>query len=326
MSYVDGLRAARAVVAKQERALEASPVLGFNKVKFFLGVTKSYFTVFILGHAPHRFPAWHALQFALLLPMQIYRWGRMKGLAYFLEFCWCANALISFYIAALYLSPDSVDPEIRARGARLLFAFGCGPLGMSVVLLGNALVPHSIDHMMSLLIHLQPAITAFCVRWRAVDASLFPIEAVGFVDYAAPPLAFLGAWAVCHALFFAAVGVGLPDRGFETTYHYNLASHGGDNAFAAVLGKFGDGSSELARFLKYEILSVLSNAGVIALTFVPFTYGTEALHFAILLATACASAWNGAGWYQHKITKSSKEIDRLIAAGAAPAAKSKKDS
>jgi len=315
-TYADGLRAARTVVAKQERALEASPVLGFNKVKFFLGVTKSYLTVFILGSHPERFPAWHAVQFAVLLPMQVYRWGKMRGLAYFSEFCWCANALISVYIGALFLAPGAVPAAARATMARLVFAFGCGPLGMSVVLLGNALVPHSIDHMMSLLIHLQPAITAYCVRWRGVDRALFPLEPATFAEYAAPPLAFLGAWAACHALFFLAVGVDLPARGYETTYDYNLRAHNSENPFAAVLGKIGDGANERVRFLKYEALAVASNAAVIALTYVPFTYGSHTAHFALLLATACASAWNGAGWYQHKITKSSKEIDRLIAAAA----------
>lgn len=257
----------------------------------------------------------------------------MKSLAYLTEFCWVANASIACYIAALYVGAGASDPAARAAATRVVFAFGAGPLGTSVVMLGNSLVPHSIDHMMSLLIHLQPAITAYCIRrvpprvpasvrsgldlrwrrrWKAVDRELFPLdESASFAAYVGPPLAFLGVWAVFHAIFMLLVGLGLPARGWDTTYFYNVTK---SPAATKVLGKIGDGRSEVARFLKYEVASVLLNAVGISLTYLLYAYGTKTAHWGILLAICSTSAWNGAGWYHYRITKFSKELDKLIAA------------
>ena len=310
-TYLDGLLAAQEVVVKAERGLEASPVLGFNKYKFFLGLAKSYLTVYLLGSHPEQFPAWHATQFAALFPVQLYRWSKMKGLAFFTEFCWVANACIACYIASLYVAPHLVaDPAARAIATRALFAFGVGPLGTSVVMLGNSLVPHSIDHMMSLLIHLQPAVTAYCIRWKAVDRELFPLEAVDFVTYVAPPLCFLAAWAAGHTAFMLAVGLGLPERGWETTFDFNVSKN---PVAARLFGKMGEGS-DAVRFLKYELFSVAINAAGISLTYPLYARGTKSVHWGLLLFVCCVSAWNGAGWYHYRITKFSKEMDKLIAA------------
>ena len=81
-----------------------------------------------------------------------------------------------------------------------------GPLALATVLLANALVPHSFDHMGSLLIHLQPMMTSFTVRWIA-PLALFPVESVSFVEYARPPLICIGLWTVAHAAVMLSYGL-----------------------------------------------------------------------------------------------------------------------
>ena len=116
--------------------------------RFFFGIVKSYFSLFLLGRWPEMYPAWTAMQFLIILPIHAYRWTKSRSLAFFTEFCWCANFTLAVYVATLYLRPDLVPVEIRPTMTMAYIAVGAGPLGSAVMLLGNALVPHSIDHMM----------------------------------------------------------------------------------------------------------------------------------------------------------------------------------
>ena len=270
------------------------------------------------------------IQFFVLAPLQAYRWTKMKGLSYFMEFCWVANIAMAFYFAlSCFGALDSLTHGTRAMIWRGIFAFGSGPLGGAVVLLGNALVPHSIDYTMSLLIHLQPSVTAYCVRWGregggkgflwySFDASaLFPTEKeISFGEYVAPPLAFLLAWALVHTVLMLSVGDRLEAAGQKTTYQFNLKAKSGKNAFTKVLGSPGDGGSEVVRFLKYEVISVALNAAVIALTYPLYKYGTADGHFALLMLTCLVSAWNGAGWYEYRLKSLVKCVEDLDAAKA----------
>ena len=80
-----------------------------------------------------------------------------------------------------------------------------------------------------------------------------------------------------------------------------------------LFGKMGEGS-DAVRFLKYELFSVAINAAGISLTYPLYARGTKSVHWGLLLFVCCVSAWNGAGWYHYRITKFSKEMDKLIAA------------
>ena len=164
-TYLDGLQEAKRSVTKQEKALTVTHTMPFNKYKVFFGFLKSYVTIYIFGHAPHEFPAWNALQMLVLYPVTVYRWAKLKWLVFFTEFCWVSNLFLAGYCITLHIRPALVPPEHRTTMTHFFFAVAAGPLQAAVVLLGNALVPHSPDHMMSLLIHLQPAMTAYCLRW-----------------------------------------------------------------------------------------------------------------------------------------------------------------
>ncbi len=330
LTYEDGLHAARSAIAKEASKFAAAPIFGFSKYTYFLGISKAFMTVYIAGRWPQHFWLWHMIQFFVLAPLQAYRWTKMKGLSYFMEFCWVANIAMAFYFAlSCFGALNSLTHGTRAMIWRGIFAFGSGPLGGAVVLLGNALVPHSIDYTMSLLIHLQPSVTAYCVRWGregggkgflwySFDASaLFPTEQeISFGEYVAPPLAFLLAWALVHTVLMLSVGDRLEAAGQKTTYQFNLKAKSGKNAFTKVLGSPGDGGSEVVRFLKYEVISVALNAAVIALTYPLYKYGTADGHFALLMLTCLVSAWNGAGWYEYRLKSLVKCVEDLDAAKA----------
>ena len=94
------------------------------------------------------------------------------------------------------------------------------------MVLGNALVPHSIDHMMSLLIHLQAAIAAYTLRWdSSIDRALFPLATdVGLLEYVTLPLLILCGWAILHTAFMLAVGISLPAKGHKTVFGDHVRS------------------------------------------------------------------------------------------------------
>ena len=311
-TYLDGLQEAKRSVAKQEKALKGSPMVPFNKHMVFFGFIKSYITIYIFGHAPHEFPAWNALQMLVLFPVTAYRWAKLKWLVFFTEFCWVSNVALALYCIILHTRPALVPPEHRTMMTHFFFAVAAGPLQAAVVLLGNALVPHSPDHMMSLLIHLQPAMTAYCLRWLDVDRELFPIDpSVDFQTYALPPVIFLLIWAILHATFFIVWGLDLGDKGYATTFHYNLGGGKGNNIFTKVLGKLGDGSDRV-RFIRYECFSIVCNALTLCATYALFRSSMR-IHFCVLGFVGTMSSYNGASWYAYRFTKFSKELDRLIA-------------
>lgn len=217
------------------------------------------------------------------------------------------------YLATLALSPEFFSPATKAAALRMFFAFGVGPLGGSVLLLGNSLVPHSIDYMASLLIHLSPHLAAFCLRWHDKQrGTWFPVEQVGLGAYARPPLTFLACWALLHASLMLCFGAELRAAGWNTTYHYNLQARGGRNMFARTLGEIGSGGSEVRRFLLYELISVALNAVVILATYPLYAYGTPSVHFALLFATGLVTTWNGASWYSYRLTNMTRAVDKLL--------------
>lgn len=296
-------------IKASQQALEASPILGFSRWKFFVGVSKSYLTLFIIGRYPGLYWQWHAVQLAILLPIQVFRWYIKKMLASLIEFCWVANMFIVAYLFALHSQPSLFDAYERGVMFRMIFAFGAGPLGGSVILLNNALVPHSIDHTASLLIHLSPSLAAYGLRWTVEEDPLFPHKVVPFQEYCLPPLTFLLTWAVMHATFMAVFGPRLHAAGWKTTYSYNLT---GKSLFTKVLGEIGDGKMyEPLRFVLYELISVSLNAVVLAATYPLFAFGSERLHFAMVVGTCMVSTWNGTVWYARKFAKLASAVATL---------------
>lgn len=254
----------------------------------------------------------------ILSPLQVYRWHRQNHLAYFVELCWVSAFAIAGYLWILFLAPQLVPMAARAVALRVIFAFGSGPLGWAVTFLGNALIPHSIDYTMSLMIHLVPLFTSFALRWHDCDQELFPIDnSVGFAEYYLPALICLAIWAAFHTVFMLAIGIHLPPRidrndtsKTPTTYSYAMVANGGKNAYTSVLGKLGDGSSEVMRFMKYEVISVSFSAASLALSYAVYMSNIQ-IHFALVAASAFMSAWNGGSWYEARLDGCLQCIEKL---------------
>ena len=91
-----------------------------------------------------------------------YRWYAYKKLRwhYFLfDFCYFTNFFILIY---LWLP---LGDSIRGLLFPIIFGFSNGPVLSAIVLWTNSVVPHSIDKMTSLFIHLSPSLALWGIRW-----------------------------------------------------------------------------------------------------------------------------------------------------------------
>lgn len=337
----DGLLSARAAVETTLRGFfgvlpDRNIDFRFGRSSFFFGVLNSYLTLFLFARAPQSCFMWHTAQILLYTPVHAYRWHRRRCLAYFVEFCWVTNISMALYMATLIFAPDVVPIDVRVKAFRFFFAIATGPLGFSVLMLNNALVPHSMDHNMSLQIHLSPGLAAFGLRWYAdADRTRFPLTAtppmgalkgvkkglaaanadplavdVTFFEYMAPALCLVGLWAVGHFLFMLRFHHSLARQGHKDTYGETVR---GNPMMAAVIGKEHSGGSETVRLIKYEVLTVLGNCILLSLSYPLFKFGSADVHAFIIFLLCCGALYNGAGWYAAKLIKFRKTIDELIA-------------
>ena len=82
---------------------------------------------------------------------------KSKRWHYFLfDFCYFVNFLILVYFWSPW-KPSWFFPSI--------FVLSHGPLLFAIALWRNSIVPHSLDKMTSLFIHISPPLTTWGVRW-----------------------------------------------------------------------------------------------------------------------------------------------------------------
>ena len=121
-----------------------------DKIMFMATMINLIFLSYLLGRHPCYFSYYYIVSVIILVPMRFVNYRIQKYHYFLLDFCYYANLLAVVY---LYFYPSS---QIFYN---ISFAFACGPLLIAVPLFTNSFVPHSIDRITSLVIHLLPALT-----------------------------------------------------------------------------------------------------------------------------------------------------------------------
>lgn len=143
----------------------------------------------------------------------------------FLMPVYCCNRALTLYAPEYHPLRDRMDllasREVGGNAFAVMFALGNGPLGWSVLALGNALVFHDSLQTAVTFIHLTPILFTWCVRWHsaAVDAAwpgLFPVQDAPDL-FRLPVLVYL-AWWVPYTAWLLLLGIHLPKRGHDTVY------------------------------------------------------------------------------------------------------------
>jgi hypothetical protein len=113
-------------------------------------------TAFTVGYVPYYFHYWFSVKYVVLLGYRWYSYKKTRLHYFMFDFCYFCNTLILFYLWSPW-QPSGLFPVI--------FMFSNGPLLWAVVLWRNSLVPHSLDKMTSLFIHVSPSLTTWAIRW-----------------------------------------------------------------------------------------------------------------------------------------------------------------
>lgn len=155
------------------------------RFQFFIGVLNALLKAFLLGAIPGYFWLYATLQFPIMLGMLVPLWARRGKLLYFTELCWVMNmggwiflCCEAFAMAGRHHLFGLVESSTilfstpaRVEAARTFFGVANGPLALTVLMNGNALVFHDLERTLSFFIHFSPALVSWTLRWRA-DASV----------------------------------------------------------------------------------------------------------------------------------------------------------
>ena len=95
----------------------------------------------------------------VLLSYRWYSYKKQKYHYFLFDFCYFTNFLIFVY---LWLPWGYAYKGVLFP---MIFGFSNGPVLAAVALWKNSLVPHSVDKMTSVLIHVSPSITLWGIRW-----------------------------------------------------------------------------------------------------------------------------------------------------------------
>eukprot|EP00756_Hemistasia_phaeocysticola_P054323 Hpha_TRINITY_DN30253_c0_g1::TRINITY_DN30253_c0_g1_i1::g.27092::m.27092 len=291
----------------------------FNHVPFLISVVVTIVTAFVLGRFQDYCYGWQLAVYSLVLPQQIWEKKQLKQLFVLVEFGWAFSFLSFIYLGLITLSCPWVS------SARLFACFSCfafGPVGLSALWLGDALVLHDTATFAALCMHLFPMLTAWCVWWNNADlGSLFDAA-----DLQTEPrwlvfqdsLMVYGAWWVLHTIWMLVHGKSLHREGHTTAYSQALLPDHPRKLtlLQKVLGPIKDGQAskdeqcdECKRVLKYEIISTLPTVATLILAAWLLHWRWMAGVFVLMVFFA--SVIRGAMWYSVQFKRLTRVVESL---------------
>lgn len=273
----------------------------FSRNRLALGLLFVTLCTCIAASSPRTYLPFHTAISLLLTVLSIHRKHARRQLCYMLDFCWLANVSLTLWGALATTTALRPSPRIL----RVLAILACGPLGVPVVGLGNALVFHSIDHVIATFIHFSPNVVMWCLRWRvaptaAPGVALALAEAVrpGFgADALRDACFFYAAWWVLYIVWMLADGLTRPARGYTTVYEN----------FRPLSYKVGGwiGLEGMQCFWLYMVVHAL--LAVATMGFGALCWKFEAVHSAFLVASFVSACYFGAAFYEKHLMHFGKE-------------------
>lgn len=191
-------------------------------------------------------------------------------------------------------SLSEYNPELM----RTYFLLSEGPLVWSVATFKNAMVFHNFDQMISLWLHLSPALVGWTFRWHdeafeKTFPGLFQFDVDGPMPYLTNFLRttalYLALWLIPYYLFMFKIGSNrIKDRGYDTLFLY-MTQKGG--ILAEPLGNYEERTrSKIYCLVHFVGCLVSSNIAF-------FWWHSYIAHTVFLFFTYLLSAYNGAIYY-----------------------------
>lgn len=262
---------------------------------FTLGILNIMVCGFLLGKFPEYYGYWHVFKSVLLLGNRVVTYTKSKKQLYLLDFCYMAN----LYSVVYYCLAEAgvLSANHIGVGFRILFSFGCGPLALSIFLLRNSVVPHSLNKITDLFIHASPALLAWAMRWSKDQLPFDICEGTNGCSPTAhdlivvPACAYLCWWAV-YALWMVTCGVHAHRAGYDVVYRLILRT-------TPAAGRLLDPLPPRLGALVYLLAHALACLAFVALG-LPL-WRSCPLHTAFLAALLATAVRGGGAYYVRKV-------------------------
>jgi hypothetical protein len=287
--------------ARQPRAVDVRLV---DKLSFAWGVLGCSLTQWVFSDCPERMWLLYSVSVVPLLLVRLRMYWAARMQLFMLDFCYLVQMLL---LAHIFLFPCSRALHLA------LFALASGPIGLAIVAWRNSLVFHSMDKVISIFIHLMPALTLHALHWH--PASLCAAQPPGWGasdglsvgDWLGMPLLVYALWQAAYVL---CVDVGLGpamarDKRLQTSCRVLTAKPHGGAARAALRGLralrvFGSAEEYDADTTKTKAVFIAAQATFTTVTLVPVGLGLAASrnwHLGYIVTIYVVAVWNGAGYY-----------------------------
>ncbi|KAJ3148755.1 hypothetical protein HDU89_004605 [Geranomyces variabilis] len=296
------------VLSKQKTA---EAVKNRDKAAFVIGVTNMWVTALLLGMAPKVLPAFYLCKVAVLLTTRLVLYRRKRFHYFMFDMCYYVNALL----VLLILFPGSHSNLFCAT-----WGLANGPVLVAIAAWRNSLVFHSLDKITSLLIHFDPPLTLFAMRWVVVSAATattttggsssssalsqwvpewayprhllaFSEEMdVGFSQMVGISVAMYVFWQAVYWVFVWTMRADKIASGYATSTTWMLSNP--KSLMSRVARRVAPPQYRPAVFMLVQLLYTLLTVTV---TYV--FYKSRVAHGAALVVSLGFATWNGAGYY-----------------------------
>lgn len=135
--------------------------------------TPACLVTFLIARSLFASVAWYMMKAVVLLTYRFVAFRARKQHYYLLDFCYFVNILVIVFFVRVYVFGVTDVALFKA-----LYAMCHGPLAWSVVIFDNKLIFHSVQHLISVFIHMSPAFLTMAVRWSR-DPEFHALSAFG---------------------------------------------------------------------------------------------------------------------------------------------------
>ncbi|XP_019861295.1 PREDICTED: uncharacterized membrane protein C776.05-like [Amphimedon queenslandica] len=284
-----------------------------DKLTFTLLLGGALVDAFIAGYLPQYFYYWHTLKYLVLMPIRWFHYKQKRHHYFLLDFCYYTNTLLLIYFWSPW-QPNWLFPTV--------FVFSHGPLLFATVIWRNSIVPHSLDRMTSVFIHLSPALTTWGTRWYSSVKQEFSLCAqptepgpngcnhIGLRELVTGPLVFYLVWML---LYILVVQVWRKERVRKRSYATSVTWMTESTKKGFLYHLFSICGKRYLKIFYFAWLTVYTWVGLLSafLSYHWMEFGTIIMAFIVLIV-----CYNGASFYlkvkQHSDYKGKLSNDNNI--------------
>lgn len=130
------------------------------RILYTFGVYQGLLSAFFLGFNITYAKQFHIFTFLILMPYRYLDFRSKKEQYYMCEFCYYANLIMCYYLGyTLYIDP------LYTRMFAFSYAVSSGPILLAIWMNRDRMYFHSPRHLVSVFIHLSPALLFWKMRW-----------------------------------------------------------------------------------------------------------------------------------------------------------------